>query len=261
MAFKLRRRPAKASLRYFVYVSDAKLDMLFDQIPPELRQRISAEAKVDLKLASLTIKEAQTPTATRMAKLNVVERYIDRHQRVGTVQEPGSEYFRGTMPLRWGWFPDLNASRDSPNGGFNVAFFSGERDGHTVVLVGSRHHVLGEQPLSVSADVMTSSAFPTITMVVVKHVSDVYEKATKLDDLREHRMMEWEAEFHTRPEIVLQMVRMPRLGGPPRWMEFLAVPILEGDVALPILEGDVGDGPETHTVLATPIYVAHANPE
>jgi hypothetical protein len=48
------------SLRYFVYVSDTKLNNLFDQISPKLRQRLSAEAKVDLKLASLTVKEAQS---------------------------------------------------------------------------------------------------------------------------------------------------------------------------------------------------------
>ena len=55
-------------LRYFLYVSDAKLEMLFDQIPQKLRQRLSGEAKIDLKLASLTIKDAGQPMATRMSK-------------------------------------------------------------------------------------------------------------------------------------------------------------------------------------------------
>jgi hypothetical protein len=87
--FKLWRRPEEPSLRYFVYVSVTKLNNLFDQISPELRQRLSAEAKVDLKLASLTVKEAQKPAATRMAKLKVVEGYIDGHHQVGTVEHHG----------------------------------------------------------------------------------------------------------------------------------------------------------------------------
>ena len=80
----------ETSLRYFVYVSDTKLNNLFDQISPKLRQRLSAEAKVDLKLASRTIKEAQEPAATRMAKLNVVEGCIDGHHQVGTATTPAS---------------------------------------------------------------------------------------------------------------------------------------------------------------------------
>jgi len=57
--FRRRRRPP---LRYYLYVSNTKLDMLFEQIDPALRRRISAEAKVDLKLASLTLRRADTPT-------------------------------------------------------------------------------------------------------------------------------------------------------------------------------------------------------
>jgi hypothetical protein len=61
-----------------------------------------------LKLAAGSHTQVELP----FTGLKVVERYIDRHQRVGTVQEPGSEYFRGTMPMRWGWLRDPAA----PNG-------------------------------------------------------------------------------------------------------------------------------------------------
>jgi hypothetical protein len=171
MAWKLSRSRVNHPLRYFVYVSDAKLETLFDQIPPQLRRRLSAQAKVDLKLASLSIKAAEQPAPTRMAKLKVVERYIDRHQRVGTVQGPGSEYFRGTMPMRWGWLRDPAAPYTSPHHGFNVAFFRGERDDHTVVLVGSRRHVLGESPAPPEVDPISQA--PTIERVIAKHVSDL----------------------------------------------------------------------------------------
>jgi hypothetical protein len=254
MAFKLWRRPAKPSLRYFVYVSDAKLEMLFDQIPPKLRQRLSAEAKVDLKLASLTIKEAGQPAPTRMAKLIVVEHYIDRHHPVGTVQNPGRQYFRGTIPMRWGWLED---SYDS----YNVAFFYGMRDGHAVFLAGSRYHVLGAQPLPANAGLFTGSVTPTIIEAIYKQVSQLRESDVGADEGLDEELDE--DEFTSLPEVgdpamgVLDcaFVDGEELQGPPQWMEFLAVPLIEG------LMPEGTERPGTHAVLATPIYVAHAYPE
>lgn len=39
-------------MRYYLYLSDAKLDMLFEQIPQKLLPRLVTEAKVDLKVVS-----------------------------------------------------------------------------------------------------------------------------------------------------------------------------------------------------------------
>ena len=91
-----------APLRYYLYISDSKLDMLFEQIDPSVLKRISAEVKVDLKLASLTLRGAESSGPTRIVKLRIVERYIDAHHNVGTIQTPGCEYFRGQMDMIWG---------------------------------------------------------------------------------------------------------------------------------------------------------------
>ena len=53
------------TLHYYLYISDSKLDMLYEQIDQKSARRISAELKVDLKLASLTIREASAPDPTR----------------------------------------------------------------------------------------------------------------------------------------------------------------------------------------------------
>jgi TIR domain len=121
-AWKWWRGRAKPPLRYFVYVSDTKLEMLFEQIDPKLLRRLSVEAKVDLKLAGLTIRNAEQPTLTRMAKLNVVERYIDRHHEVGALQQPGTQYFRARMPVRWGWLDDYSYYQADPARLGNVAW-------------------------------------------------------------------------------------------------------------------------------------------
>ncbi|WP_035700912.1 DUF7019 family protein, partial [Glycomyces tenuis] len=59
-----RKRPA---LRYYLYISDTKLDMLFDQIDPRQRRRLSAEVDVDLKLAGLRLRGADNAAPARTA--------------------------------------------------------------------------------------------------------------------------------------------------------------------------------------------------
>ena len=75
-----------------VHISDAKLDMLFEQIDPDLRRHLSAEAKVDLKIASLTLRQAERSQAARIAKLRMIEQYIDANHDVGTISSPGQQY-------------------------------------------------------------------------------------------------------------------------------------------------------------------------
>ena len=79
-------------MRYYSYVSDAKLDMLYDQIPSKSFSQIIAELKLDLKVVSVSLRRRHTD-ATRYGKLDVVESYIERNFDVGTVSDPtpGSE--------------------------------------------------------------------------------------------------------------------------------------------------------------------------
>lgn len=128
-------RRTERRLRYYLYISDAKLDMLFEQIDQSAFKRISAEAKVDLKLAGLTVKRGADPAVVRSAKLRVVERFIDRHHQVGTIDEPGNEYFRGRMTMAWGWLHNTTAE--------DLVLFQGQQNENTVVLAGSSRHVLG----------------------------------------------------------------------------------------------------------------------
>jgi hypothetical protein len=115
--------------------------MLFGQIDQSIRRRIEAEIKVDLKIASATLRKGESPTLTQMAKLKVVEKYIAENNRVGTIGEPGIEYFYGNMDMQWG----LVSSRYRPHKDRTV-FFRGRQDGNFVVLAGSAFHMLGNPP-------------------------------------------------------------------------------------------------------------------
>ncbi|UOB58132.1 hypothetical protein MRS60_28575 [Burkholderia pyrrocinia] len=88
------------SPKYFLYISDTKVDMLYAQIPRAFLDGVSRELKVDLKLPSVSLKQSEYPD-TRFSKLDVVCRYIDKHFDVGEIDSPAA-YFRGRTTVRWG---------------------------------------------------------------------------------------------------------------------------------------------------------------
>jgi hypothetical protein len=148
-----------------LYVSDAKLDMLFEQIDRSILKHISAEVKVDLKLASVTLRKAEDPVPARMSKLRIVERFIDEHHNVGSIEEPGREYFRGQMDMQWGWLAYAPGDRYR----IPIVFFRGQEHSQLVMLAGSRRHVIGEPP---DAEAVTMSAMPGIISAIDEHISE-----------------------------------------------------------------------------------------
>ena len=85
-----------SSPRYYIYVSDQKVDMLYAQIPNTTRRALQAEF-------GLSSRPTDSPgnEGDRYSRLRVVVGYIDQNFEVGTVDEPDS-YFRGVHEMRWG---------------------------------------------------------------------------------------------------------------------------------------------------------------
>ena len=115
--------------KYYEYVSDSKVDMLFAMVPTSLREKLAAELKIDLKLVSATFSE-RSRDESRYTKLAVVLRYFDREVTVGTVDEP-APYFAGTLVMRWG-----------PIGHGRAVYFGGVTERTVLGMGGSRKHVL-----------------------------------------------------------------------------------------------------------------------
>jgi hypothetical protein len=113
-------------MKYYVYVSDTKVDMLYGQIPARERHSIATDLKIDLKLLSATFKETP-PAETRYSRLQLVCDYIRRREAVGTVEDPKA-YFEGTLMMSWG--PLVN-SYGSPGRGklkSAVVYFAGQTE-------------------------------------------------------------------------------------------------------------------------------------
>jgi hypothetical protein len=126
-----------SSVRYYVYASDAKIDMLYSQIPPKLLNRFVGDLKLDIKLLAVSLRQRETDE-TLYSKLKVVERYLHQQENVGSTAS-STPWFFDQMPLRSGVAFD------------RMVYFSGQQAGQQVTLIGSAHHMIGSGPSQFSA--------------------------------------------------------------------------------------------------------------
>jgi hypothetical protein len=134
-----KRRSDETLIKYYVYVSDVKVDMLFSQIPKRFLDRLAGELKIDLKILSLSLKENPSDE-NRFTKIRVLEQYLDASSEIGTVDDP-APYFRGSLPMKWGTVGEDPAQ---------IVFFWGFSDQTLVGLTGSLRHVIGNAAATTS---------------------------------------------------------------------------------------------------------------
>lgn len=116
-------------LKYYVYVSESKVDMLHSQIPPSVRSKLEAEVKLNLQLAEVSFSKKQF-SDNLYTKLNLVIDYLDKQHIIGSIGGP-LEYFRGTLHMGWAQiYP-------------SVLFFGGISNETTIGLGGSMNNLLG----------------------------------------------------------------------------------------------------------------------
>jgi hypothetical protein len=113
------------SLRYYYYISDAKVDMLLPQVDPGFAAKRTTEFGIGLNPFSGKSKREATPD--HVVRLERVIRHIDDFCDVGTIDEPG-QYFRGRLAMRVHQAP-----------GF--IYFAGATEDTVVGLGGSSGHL------------------------------------------------------------------------------------------------------------------------
>lgn len=86
--------------KFYVYISDSKVEMLYQQIPQEVKSKLAAELKFNLQILEATFKQ-DAPAETRISRLKIVSEYIEKQSDIGTLDKPG-EYFKGHLAMRWG---------------------------------------------------------------------------------------------------------------------------------------------------------------
>jgi serine/threonine protein kinase len=127
-------------LKYYVYVSRTKVEMLYGQIPSVQRNNIAHRLNVDLsRLAGQVLLEGSIDDAL-LAKTNLVVGFLEEQGLVGTINQP-RPFFKGQLALRWG--PYVIPSGANAGGSTGLVYFGGETESTIIGLGGSLHHVIG----------------------------------------------------------------------------------------------------------------------
>jgi len=222
-------------MKYYSYISNTKLDMMFPQIPKPFLEDISGELSVNFGLLKATLKDKGL-TSNRLSKLDAVVKYIEKYQGVGELSSP-STYIKGTANMYsvvmdegmvmfcWCGSNENTQSRDD-----------------YLLLSGSSQHLIGMDELDMQ---YTHS----ITHLVLKRLSRLREAQAKLEEKMtcENGVCVMQGQ-----ESYLEDIKRwaSVRSGPPQKYEYLA--------RILINENEDGNSPDSggNVVLATPIYIA-----
>ena len=143
IAIQVPARIGKGAMKYYIYISDAKVDMLLPQIPHDTRRKIATEIGFDLKVLSAKRKSETDIDDNRVTRLEAVVSFIREYGNLGTVDEP-DEYFEGNLPLCLGPLQCDVESHTEPS----VVYFAGRSTRTIVGLGGSARHMIGNTSCS-----------------------------------------------------------------------------------------------------------------
>lgn len=244
-------------MKYYIYISETKVDMLFPQIPKPILKRIASSLNIDLKLfgaeLSVGIKGNQA-NETRYAKVKIVSEYIEKNLDVGSIEAP-STYFKGTLPMRYSIFATSKTQ---------VVYFGGTTNNRIVVLGGSPEHLIGNKP----------SENPRPLSMPASTLAHIAYTLHKLYDQEAHTQIRQDVsiiETYLKPEssllkvaaiVTTENLMTPELMANTQQLEFLAKTLKQGTTdsfffnktpgGLELLESP-------YVIIGTPIYVAIAD--
>lgn len=121
-------------LRFYTYISDAKVDMLLAQIPESITNRLAGKLKCNVGILSAELELKGRSPANRVLRLEAVLQYLEEANVVGTISMP-DRWILGAGRFHWA---RLGAPLE------NYIAVLGPQDDSFVVLVGSARHLLGD---------------------------------------------------------------------------------------------------------------------
>ncbi|MEU4009088.1 DUF7019 family protein [Streptomyces pseudogriseolus] len=220
--------------RFYLYISDVKVDMLLSQLAPSAAATRTTEVGVDLKFVNGRRTVESSPDTDAVGKLEKVLKRLDKQDVIGTVGEPGP-FFRGRMLMRWG-APAHGDDR-------SLVFFGGRTARTIVALGGSTRHVLGSADDAADGPPLARSLLPSLMdgLRLDPRIAALLTSATDTDAPDDP------------DDVTLRAVREATDGmpGPAQTVEFVAKRLLQGP------DPDAGNG--TTVLLGSPLYVALAD--
>lgn len=234
--FRLKK---SGDVRFYLYVSDTKVDMLFEQMFTTSKRSFHTDFTLRAGVVAGSAKAStEDSPPDRDDKLRAVEDRLLEEGLVGTPHAP-KDYFKGILPMRWGMYNDLESR---PENCPALVYFGGF-DPTTPLVVGlggSSTHVLGH---SGATSTYSRSATPTLVKWIVKGLYD----DERISD------PESELKFRIGRDLFEGMcVALHYLKPPTQQLEFLAKTVCVGKSCG--LQHMIGVD-DTQVVLGTPLYV------
>ncbi len=221
------------ALRYYVYISDAKVDMLLPQVDAGFTRRRATEVGISLKFVSAR-RSVESAASDRVARLERVVRHLDDFGDVGTVDAPG-QYVRGRLPMRWG---------PLPLGPSPLVYFGGRTERPIVGLGGASGHVLGA-PVPTQGAAPAEQELPFAPSTAPGLLAGLTAAVTADG-----------ADGAPQPDALASVQLANRtLRGAEQEVEFLAKRLLHGPIPYPELDGHDG----VTVLLGSPLFVALAD--
>ncbi|HEU0012902.1 MAG TPA: SAVMC3_10250 family protein [Longimicrobium sp.] len=229
-----------SDVRWYLYRSATKLDMLYNQFAQTSR-RLTGNVSIEVPglKASFGTPNDESPSVEEQWAL--VERELRKRNLVGTIQEP-KEYFAGKIPMRWGLFDDQG---NRPQGDAPLVFFGGiDRAEEIIVgLGGSSVHVVGHEG---ATSTYSRSTSPAIVSWILAGLADAEPQCLWGDPEGERQQVLQGV------AIALHYLRPPTLT-----LQFLAKTLLAGK----IWGHEHMTGLSTaRGLLGTPLYVCMVDP-
>ena len=124
-------------MKYYLYIADAKVDMLLSQIKPGVRKKISSVLGIDVKIFTAKRTVESNEGADRIARLEAVLEFIRKYGNLGTVDDP-DEYIDDSLPMRF--------MVTKPHFSSDLIYLSGRTKSSVIGLGGSAANVIGARP-------------------------------------------------------------------------------------------------------------------
>ena len=152
-------------MKYYVYISDAKVDMLLPQISDDTKKKISTEFGFDLKVLTAKRTSEFLVNENRIARLETVVAFIREWGNLGSVDEP-DEYIEDSVPMRMSRILSerLEQLGTTHRPGDGLVYFAGRTTRTHFGLGGSLKHMVGMT--SPPVDSWPSGCFSAATFIV-----------------------------------------------------------------------------------------------
>jgi len=215
-SFPWRRSPP---LRYYVYISQSKLDVLIPQLPESRLRALTADIRINVGVVAAGVATAGTAASPELsAKAGVLTDYLEKQQGwVGSLTAPG-RYVRDVASLQHGVLQDYAA---------DLAVFAGVVNGLKLALIGS--------PASLIGAVANAEANHSVNYYLLRFLSHTAESLPSEEDLSHDDRQRFGQAIDRALRVGLSLPAKLNL-------EFLARPLFRSDGML----------------VATPIWVALA---